>query len=199
MPVSPTYSNLLKLKKELQVAKEGYNLLDEKREVMVMELMDNIHGYRDMEEEITEKLEDAYRALEDAFVTVGEEEIKRFKGTVKPEIDVRMRSIMGIPVPELMVDLPQGGLQSSMESTDENFDSAVIRFRETLEILVKWAAREVLLWRLGAEINKTQKRVNALDNVFIPRYRENIKRIEEYLEEEDREEFFRRKLFKSGE
>jgi len=49
---------------------------------------------------------------------------------------------------------------------------------------------------LGAEINKTEKRVNALSNLFIPNYKKDIKRIEEALEEEEREEFFRRKRMK---
>ncbi len=197
MPIAPTYSNLLKLKKELSIAEEGYNLLDEKREVMIMELMDNVHGYKEMEEESTEKLKEAYRALEAAFVSMGKGKLKRFSGgSEEPSVDIRMRSVMGVPVPELLVDVPEEGPQASLESTDENFDQAFLRFKDVLRLLAEWAAREVLLWRLGAEINKTQKRVNALNNIFIPNYKENIKRIEDALEEEEREEFFRRKRLK---
>lgn len=197
MAIAPTHSNLLKLKKELGIAREGYSLLDEKREVMIMELMDSIHGFKGMEEDLTEKLKEAYIALEDAVVSMGKDNLRKFSKTKEqPYVDIRMRSIMGIPIPELMIDIPEEGCYASLESTDENFDLALMNFKEVLEIAVQWAAREVLLWRLGSEINKTQKRVNALENLFIPEYEEDIKRIEESLEEEEREEFFRRKRLK---
>lgn len=197
MPIAPTYSNLLKLKKELSVAEEGYSLLDEKREILIMELMHNIQGYKDIEEEITEKLQDAYRALEATFVTIGKGKLRTLIGeSEEPFIDIRMRSVMGVLVPELLVDVPEEGILVSLESTDENFDQAFFRFKKLVELLAQWAVREVLLWMLGAEINKTEKRVNALSNLFIPNYKKDIKRIEEALEEEEREEFFRRKRMK---
>jgi len=199
MPIAPTYSNLLKLKKELLVAEEGYTLLDEKREVMIMELMNNVHGYKDKEEEVTENLKEAYMALEAVFVSMGKRDLRRCsEGREEPSVDIRMRSVMGIPVPELLVEVPGKGCRVSLQSTDENFDLAYTRFREVIKLLAEWAAKEVLLWRLGQEINKTQKRVNALSNMFIPRYKEEIQRIEESLEEEEREEFFRRKRLKGG-
>lgn len=199
MAIPPTYSALLKLKEELSIVVEGYRLLDEKREVLIMELMHNVQGYKDMEEGVTEKLIEAYRILEDAFVSMGKGRLKRFsKRSEEPSIDIRMRSIMGISVPELLVDVPEEGLKVSLESTDDNFDQAFLRFKEVVKLIAQWAAREVLLWRLGQEINKTQKRVNALKNIFIPHYKREIKYIEETLEEEEREEFFRRKRLKRG-
>lgn len=197
MRLSPTQSNLLRVKSQLEIAEEGYELLDEKREVMMMELMDNIHGFREMGEELTEKLQRSYGFLEKAFVTIGRDNLGRYGSFQdKPDIRIRMHSVMGVPVPELLIDYPEKKLSASLESTDENFDKAFIGFIEILEIIVKWAAKEVLLWRLGSEINKTQKRVNALDNLFIPQYKQEIKHIEEALEEEEREEFFRRKRLK---
>ncbi len=196
MPTAPTQSNFLKLKKQLEVAEEGYSLLDQKREVMIMELMDNIRGYKNIEEELTLKLKESYRLLEDAFISTGRETLQDFSREKEVSIDLRMRSVMGIPVPELLIEIPELRPEVSLLSTDENFDKAIIKFREVIEIVAKWAAKEVLLWRLGAEINKTQKRVNALENIFIPRYKGEIKRIEEVLEEDEREEFFRRKRLK---
>jgi len=200
MQVAPTQSNLLKLKKRLNIAKEGYNLLDEKREVMIMELMRNIRGFREMEEEITLKLKEAYSSLEKAWVSIGRQNIGNYvRGGEEPEIDVRMRSVMGIPVPELLVNVPENKIQASLDSTDEYFDEAFIKFRGLIDLIARWAAKEVLIWRLGSEISKTQKRVNALEKIFIPEYEKNIGKIEESLEEEEREEFFRVKRFKRGE
>jgi len=200
MQVAPTQSNLLKLKKRLNIAKEGYNLLDEKREVMIMELMRNIRGFKEMEEEVTGKLKEAYSSLEKAWVSIGRQNIGNYvRGGEEPEIDVRMRSVMGIPVPELLVNVPENKIQASLDSTDEYFDKAFIKFRGLIDLIARWAAKEVLIWRLGSEISKTQKRVNALEKIFIPEYEKNIGKIEESLEEEEREEFFRVKRFKRGE
>jgi len=198
MAVAPTRSNLLHLKEQLQIACEGHDLMDEKREVMIMELMNNVRQYKDLEDEVEQKLSEAYRAIEESVVTLGRREVSKFSGrTAEPEIDLRMRSVMGIPIPELMIDTPSEKSPFSLESTDENFDRALLKFKEVVQILVEWAEKEILLWRLGHEINKTQKRVNALENIFIPRYNRRIKYIEEFLEEEEREEFFRRKRLKA--
>lgn len=200
MHVAPTQSNLLKLKKKLEIAEEGYGLLDEKREVMIMELMRNIRGFKEMEEEVTEELEEAYDALLKAWVYTGKEKIENSTGDEEEvNIEVRFRSVMGIPVPELLLDVPSKKVQASLDSTDEYFDEAFIRFREIIEIIARWAAKEIIIWRLGSEISKTQKRVNALEKIFIPQYKKDISKIEDSLEEEEREEFFRMKRLKRGE
>jgi V/A-type H+-transporting ATPase subunit D len=198
--IAPTQSNLLKLKRKLQIAVEGHGLLDEKREVMIMELLRNIRGFKELEEEVTEKLKEAYDALEMAWIYTGKENVEKCgKAVDKPEIEVRMRSVMGIPIPELLVDVPPKKVQVSMDSTDEYFDEAFVKFRGLIELIARWAAKEILIWRLGSEISKTQKRVNALEKIFIPGYQGDIGRIEESLEEEEREEFFRMKQLKRGE
>ncbi len=200
MPVAPTQSNLLKLKRKLKIAEEGYSLLDEKREVMIMELMRNIRGFKEMEEEVTKELKEAYDSLLKAWVYTGKKKIENSIGDEeKVNVEVRFRSVMGIPVPELLLDVPSKKVQTSLDSTDEYFDEAFIRFREVIEIIARWAAKEILIWRLGSEISKTQKRVNALEKIFIPQYKEDINIIEDSLEEEEREEFFRMKRLKRGE
>jgi len=200
MRVALTQSNLLKLRKRMKIAQEGYDLLDEKREVMIMELMRNIRGFKEMEEEITRKLQEAYNPLEKTVVSKGKQKIASFaRGGEEPSIDVRMRSVMGIPVPELLVDVPESKVQVSLDSTDEYFDEALVKFRGLIDLLARWVAKEVLIWRLGSEISKTQKRVNALEKIFIPEYKRDIKKIEENLEDEEREEFFRVKRLSRGE
>jgi V/A-type H+-transporting ATPase subunit D len=199
MRVALTQSNLLKLKRRMKIAQEGYGLLDEKREVMIMELMRNIRGFKEMEEEITRKLREAYHSLEKAVVSKGKQKILNFvKVGEEPSVDVRMRSVMGVPVPELLVDVPESKVQVSLDSTDEYFDEAFVKFRGLIDLLAKWAAKEVLIWRLGSEISKTQKRVNALEKIFIPEYKRDISKIEENLEDEEREEFFRVKRLSRG-
>ena len=72
-----------------------------------------------------------------------------------------------------------------------------LKEEELVSIIYKWSEVEVSVWRLAAEIRKTQRRVNALENIFIPEYEGTVKAIEEILEESDREEFIRKKKVKS--
>ena len=200
MSVAPTKSNLMNLKEELDIAEEGHSLLDEKREVLIMELMNNVRGYKDLEEEITKKLNQAYDSLENAMLSTGEGPFRKVaKNTRETQVEARTKSVMGIPVPEIMVDTPKLQGPVPLEETDEYFDEAYLNFLEIVEKLVEWAEKEALLWKLGNEVKKTQKRVNALENKFIPQYEGQIKKIEEALEEEEREEFFRRKKLKDKE
>lgn len=200
MSVAPTKSNLMNLKEELDIAEEGHSLLDEKREVLIMELMNNVRGYKDLEEEITKKLNQAYEALENAMISTGEGPFQKVaENTENTQVEARTKSVMGIPVPEIMVETPEVEGPVPLEETDEYFDEAYLNFVEIVEKLVEWAEKEALLWKLGNEVKKTQKRVNALENKFIPQYKGQIKKIEEALEEEEREEFFRRKKLKDKE
>jgi len=84
-----------------------------------------------------------------------------------------------------------------MDGTSSALDEASKRFEELIEIIFKWSEIEISVWRLANEIKKTQRRVNALENIFIPDYQQTVKAIEEVLEENDREEFIRKKKVKS--
>jgi V/A-type H+-transporting ATPase subunit D len=80
--------------------------------------------------------------------------------------------------------------------TSEAVDRCAEELQEVLSILSEYAETTISVWRLAHEIRKTQRRVNALEDLFIPRYDATIKKIEEVLEESEREEFFRRKRLK---
>ena len=82
------------------------------------------------------------------------------------------------------------------ESVPE-FDDAGENFRAALEVLGEYVTRMGSVWRLATEIKKTQRRINALENIFIPQYDETASYIEGVLEENEREEFFRQKRVKS--
>ncbi|MEO0294144.1 MAG: V-type ATP synthase subunit D [candidate division WOR-3 bacterium] len=197
--IASTLTNLLKLKRKLNVALEGHSLLKEKREVLIMELLRNIRGFKEMEESLTEKLKEAYGTLETVWIHSGKEKLEILgKVNPEPEIKVKLRSIMGIAIPEIFIDIPSKKVQVSLNSTSQYSDEAFTKFREVLPLIVKWVEKEVLIWKLGMEIGKTQKRVNALEKVFIPQYKKEIGIIEENLEEEEREEFFRMKVLKKG-
>jgi V/A-type H+-transporting ATPase subunit D len=114
------------------------------------------------------------------------------------DISLLHRSVMGVPVVTVQgAEEAAAGLQASLEGTGPALDEARRRFEELVSIIYRWSEVEISVWRLAAEIRKTQRRVNALENIFIPEYETTVKVIEEVLEESDREEFIRKKKVKS--
>lgn len=200
LEVAPTRSNLLKTRESLRLAQEGYDLLDQKREVLLMELMQIVHDLRELEREVEEKTEDAYAALESALLSMGSESVQWAALSAVGERDVTMlhRSVMGVPIVTLQgVETELSKLQASPVGTSPALDEARQHFAELVPLIYRWSEVEISVWRLAGEIRNTQRRVNALENIFIPQYENTVKAIEDVLEESDREEFIRKKKVKS--
>ena len=200
LDVAPTRSNLLKARESLQLAREGYELLEQKREVLLMELMQIVHDLRDLEKQMEEKSATAYAAMESAVVSMGDEAIRWAALSVTGERDINLlhRSVIGVPVVTIQgTEQSSAALQASPVGTSPSLDETRQRFQELIPIIYKWSEVETSVWRLASEIRKTQRRVNALENIFIPQYEGTVKAIEEVLEESDREEFIRKKKVKS--
>ena len=200
LEVAPTRSNLLKTKQSLELAKEGYDLLDQKREVLLMELMQIVHDLRELERQMEEKSIEAYNALESALLSLGTETVKWAALSAMGERDVTLlpRSVMGVPIVSIQaVETALSRLQASPVGTGPALDKARQLFAELVPIICRWSEVEISVWRLAGEIRKTQRRVNALENIFIPEYENTVKAIEDVLEESDREEFIRKKKVKS--
>ena len=200
LKVAPTRSNLLETKESLELAEEGHELLDQKREVLLMELMNLVHNLRELQEEAYERFAVAYEALESAIISMGKKELERV-GLISEEtvdIDLIYRSVMGVPIPEIQAVFSEDELPlwTGLDNTSSSLDDTRLRFWELMQLIFQWGELEIAIWRLTSEIRKTQRRVNALENIFIPEYKETIKLIEETLEENDREEFFRKKKVK---
>jgi len=200
LKVAPTRSNLLKTKETLRLAKDGHDLLEQKREVLFIELMQIIHRLRELEDEMIQKSALAFTALESALLSMGRESVEwaALSALGERTISIIYRSVMGVPVVNLQETKETfSGLQASMDGTSSALDEASKRFEELIEVICKWSEIEISVWRLANEIKKTQRRVNALENIFIPDYQQTVKSIEEVLEENDREEFIRKKKVKS--
>jgi len=198
MKIAPTRSNLLRIKRELALAQEGYELLDEKREVLITEVM---HMVQDAEAEIKEmnrKFAAAYKALRLARISVGTEKLEwiALSAVSEPQVKITQRSIMGVPVPIVEVGEEAPPLQYGLGDTTAALDEAVRSFHDLLPFICQMAETLTAVWRLTREIKKAQRRVNALENIFIPRYQATLKFIEETLEEKERDDLFRMKVIK---
>ncbi|HDH09625.1 MAG: V-type ATP synthase subunit D [Thermoplasmata archaeon] len=197
---APTRSNLLRLKRELALAQEGYELLDEKREALIMEVMGMVQDAEAGVKEMNRRLDAAYKALRLARMSVGTEKLEwiALSALSEPQVRIAQRSIMGVSVPIVEMGKEAPPLQYGLGDTTAALDEAVRRFHDLLPSVCQVAEMLTAVWRLTREIKKTQRRVNALENIFIPNYQATLKFIEETLEEKEREDLFRMKRLRKS-
>lgn len=197
--VAPTRMNLIRLKNELRFAREGYEILDRKREVLTTELVRVAHEADVLQKEVWKLLETAYSALEQARLTLGSDHVEWAALAASKTVDVhlKLRGIMGVAIPviEASGDLPK--MLYGLGDTNASLDEAAAAFREVVIQTPRLSMLVTTVWRLAGELRKTQRRVNALQHIFIPQYEETVAFIVSSLEEREREETFRLKWLKS--
>jgi V/A-type H+-transporting ATPase subunit D len=202
MPVTqihPTRINLIRTKKTLKQSKSGLELLERKRDVLMRELRHFTYDAKKLREEINSVLARAFQHLIESKVIMGSESVKNvaLAFSLKKDFILDHRSIMGVTVPLVKFQreqnvTPDYGFATTSAMLDKTFNE----FSDVLEQIAQLAELEGAVFRIAYDIQKTQKRVNALKHVFIPRYSESVKRIELVLEEKEREEFIRMKKAK---
>ena len=187
--VAPTKSNLLNLKRQLSFAEEGYDLLEQKRQILIFELMSRLNRAREAEQGAADALKKAFAALREAQMEGGSDALDRAALAVKMDHQVELsdQHLMGLKVPRLTAKLEPMSVQFGIGGTSSNTDAAMARFVEALPILADLAELENTVMRLARELRKTQHRCNALSKIFMPTYRETITYITSALEERERE------------
>ncbi|HON13022.1 MAG TPA: V-type ATP synthase subunit D [Treponema sp.] len=196
--IAPTKSNLIKVKERLATAIEGYDLLEQKREILVMELMQTVESVKILERDLYKKIETAYPALKKMLLVMGREKAERLSMNSRQRVELREKRVMiaGMNLPSLEVKLSDLELTYSPANSFAECDETVVEFYELLKTLTELAAVRTIAWRLAREVRKTQRRVNALEKQVIPTARETKAFIESSLEERERESFFSSKLLK---
>ncbi len=197
--VPPTKSSLFSVKDQLSIAREGFELLEQKREILVMELMRMVEEVKLLERELDKRIESSYGTLKQMFIRVGRQTAKEISSAVTFEYAVREKEgkLMGISLPTIEVEMPKMELKYSFMSTYSSCDKTMIEFFELLKILARMAEIRTMVWRLAKEVRKTQRRVNALEKIVIIDVLETKRFIEGVLEEREREVFFVQKILKS--
>lgn len=195
--VSPTKGNLMKIKKSLELARVGYDLLDRKRNILIRETMGLIDSAADIRSRIAESYRVAYQALEEANMSMGI--VDEFAAFVPVEngLTISSRSVMGVEIPTVSLDPVPTDNYFGFRRTTAKLDEAYRRFNEVKQLTAELAQTENSVYRLATGIKKAQKRANALKNIIIPRFEEQVKTITSALDEKDREEFSRLKVIKS--
>ena len=197
-PVVPTKGNLIAVKRSLELAKVGFDLLDRKRNILIREMMMLIKHAEEIQSKIDDTYSRAYKALQRANITLGI--CCELAQTVPVDEGLKLsyRSIMGVEIPIVSIkEKDEKELPFGLYNTNSMLDEAYKRFIQVKVLTADLAEIENSVYRLADAISKTQKRANALKNIVIPQFESSVKFISDALEEKDREDFSRLKVIKN--
>jgi len=189
--VKLTAGFLLELRARKGFVERGCELLKMKRDQLaskVRELMDQLGKRRELEK----RLEEAYKVLKEALLSVGASELTSMASSVNKavEIEVKPKSVMGVLVPLVKVkNLP---LEENVLANTVVCEVAK-KFHEVLKQVIEVGTLEATLERVAMELASTNRKVNALEKIVLPGYDALIKYIEEVIEDSELEEFCKTK------
>lgn len=200
--IKPTRMELIKLKKRVKLAERGRDLLKEKRDALVLEFFDVMRLVRDARNSVNEATALAHRSLSICYAAMGTQDTRQISTYSIGDVDVTMgsRNIMGVVVPTLEVGSATRKVTErgySFLGGSSRLDQASAAFEEALNAIMSLAAAEERARKVVRELEKTKRRVSALDNVVVPRLHGSIRLIEDKLEELERENFSRLKKIKA--
>ncbi len=196
--LAPTKTNLLKLKEELSFAELGKDLLDQKRGILVTELLALVDQAVSYEKSVKEALAKAFETLEDAVLAIGKLQVLSLSGAVNMDASIKLgqRKVMGVSLPVVETTFTDRAPYFSALGADFRVDLAVKDFREALGLMGRFAELKVSITRLATETHKTIRKVNALEKIAIPELEETISHIAGRLEESERDIFVLMKMVK---
>lgn len=202
LAVSPTRMELMKLRQRVGLAQKGHDLLKEKMDALVMEFFDVLMRIQNSRVKALGQLSAAHRALTNCFAVMGTLETVQAAREARRELqlEISTRYIMGIPVPVVEAGkVERSALDRgySLHMTSAALDGAAMEFELALKLIVELAELEASAFAIARELEKTKRRVNALEYILIPRLKEALKFIMMRLDEMERENFTRLKRIKA--
>ncbi len=189
LKVTPTRITLLNLKKELKVAKKGHKLLKDKRDGLMKKFMQTVKDARSLRAEVEKKLGGAFNSYVKATAMMTEKttDVAFMLPNSKISLDVRVKSVMSVPIPEFKVKKEGIAFSYGLLETSGDLDNAIMKFDEVFPQIIKLSELEKAAEELALEIEKTRRRVSALENIRIPNIEETIRFITMRLEEQARD------------
>ena len=188
-------SRLLTLQQERRAARLGWELLDNKREAILRELLQRTRRRDDLRLTMRQALRDARRMLRVARIEIGGAQIDRaaLAQPVSVSVEVRHGSLVGVPMPRLQPQMNAFVPQYGPCGTTASLDAAGTRFSDLIPTLIELAQEEEAARNLHAGLVKTVRRLKALEQVVIPRLARDVRDVAAALEEDERDESVRRK------
>lgn len=196
-----TRTELLQRRAQIELAQQGRDLLEKKRDALLVEFMKIMEAVLELGANLRRVAADAHYALAIAQAVDGVVNLQSAALATRGEItvDISGTHIMGVPIPKVAKrDVRRSASERGYGITgiSSRIDEVAEKFEDELNIIIEMAAIETKLKRLGAEIQKTRRRVNALDQVVIPTLTKQVRYISMALDERSREDLFRLKRVK---
>jgi len=187
--VSPTRVSLLRLKKELKTAQKGHKLLKDKRDGLVKKFMAVIYEAKAVRESVEARLGSAFDSYTRASAMTAAAALDTAFMAPNAQIDlgVKIQSVMSVKIPEFTVEKTGSAFSYGMLETTGDLDNAIVKFDEVFVDILRLAQLEKTAEMLAEEIEKTRRRVSALENVRIPNLQDTIKFITMQLDERNRD------------
>lgn len=199
--IKPTRSELLKLKKQIKLAKSGYSLLKKKRDGLILEFFEVLKKAKTLREELVNEYKIALEKINVARTLEGDLKVKSIAMAIKdiPEIKLTTKNIMGVKVPKIESSEIQKAFMARGYGVYNSsaIDEAAEAYERVVEKIILAAEVETSMRKLLNEIEKTKRRVNALEFVVIPNLDKVRSFIQLRLEEIERENIFRMKRIKA--
>ncbi len=188
--IAPTRSNLLQRRDQRMLAVRGADLLKRKRDALVAEFFDLVKASLDARRRLAKASREAYFALFLANAWDGPEAVSSLALAEGRSLDVpvAVENIFGVKVPQVQPPEFDPGLPFSPVGAGAQTLAAAREFRELTRAIINVAATETRLRRIGEEIKKTNRRVNALEQLVIPNINAEIRQIRSVLDQRALEE-----------
>lgn len=190
--VNPTRMELTNLKRKLTTARRGHKLLKDKRDELMRQFLDMIRENKALREQVEEAIANSNKKMAVARSMVQNEVLDTALMLPKQEmsLDIKERNVMSVLIPEYTVEYkttdPTDIYSYGYAYTSGDMDGAILSLFEILPSMIRLAEVEKSCQLMASEIEKTRRRVNALEHVMIPRYEETIKYITMKLDENER-------------
>lgn len=188
--VNPTRMELTRLKKQIVVAKRGHKLLKDKQDELIKKFIDMVKKNKELREEVEKELEQAFKSFTMARSQMPQEVLEEslMIPTARVSIDVDKLNIMSVNVPQIEIHQEEGSniYSYGLASTSGELDNAISILSGMLMKMLKLSEMEKACQLMADEIEKTRRRVNALEYVMIPDMEETIKYITMKLDENER-------------
>lgn len=199
--LSPTRMNLLQRQNQAKLAQQGVDLLKRKRDALVADFFNIVRRALAARQKLTRSAEESYTLLSLAKAVEGREvlEAAALADPRRLQVGIETRNVWGIRIPTITTNAVRrtilGRGQDPVSVSARTVESAD-HFEDVVAALLEVASTEITLQKIGEEIKKTTRRVNALEQVVIPRIRGEIRFIRDVLEQRAREDVFRLKRIK---
>ncbi|MCL2370026.1 MAG: V-type ATP synthase subunit D [Firmicutes bacterium] len=188
--INPTRIELRKCKTRLKSATAGHKLLKDKLDEMVRQFLTLARKAQQMRQEVESELLSIFKSFALARAIVGSQEIESalYMPTMSVAVQTATKSIMGVTVPIIKTKLPEqkASLPYALASAPPELDQAIFKFYDFVQKLIKLGESEKICALLAEEMEKTRRRVNALEYIMIPELKNSIQYIQMKLDENER-------------